>query len=178
MKLVVRLFVLVTGLAVLAVQPARGAAYIKFDGVDGESNYSPAGSDWCDMDTFTQALAKPGDTYSGRRAAGGAPFEVEVTKSLDKASPKIAEASVMSPTKVFPKVEIHLLAQIGGTQKVFLKIELKNVIVTSYSISGDADDRPTEEFSLNYEEIKVTYSEYDDAGSHVGNVDYIYDTIP
>jgi len=130
------------------------------------------------MDTFTQALSKPGATYSGRRAAGGAPFEVQVTKALDKASPKIAEACVVGPTKVFPKVEIHLLAQIGGSQKVFLKLEMTNVVVTDYSISGDADDRPTEEFSLNYDTIKVTYSEYDGAGGHEQDINYTYDAMP
>ena len=177
MKLVVRSFVLVIGLAILTVQPARGAAYIKFDGITGESSYD-SGSGWCDMTAFVQSLEKPGATYSGRRGAVGAPFEVEVTKALDKASPKIAEACVKSTITPFATVEIRLLAQIGGSQKVYLKIEMTNVIITSYSISGDADDRTTEEFSLNYEEIKVTYAQYDGTGGHMGNVDYTYDAIP
>jgi type VI protein secretion system component Hcp len=39
----------------------------------------------------------------------------------------------------------------------YLRYELKNVLVTSYTMGGDADDRPTETISLNFEEIKVTY---------------------
>jgi type VI protein secretion system component Hcp len=48
-------------------------------------------------------------------------------------------------------------------------------MVTSYSISGSAqgEDVPTEQFSLNFEEIKVTYTEQDKAtGQPKGNVEY------
>jgi len=52
--------------------------------------------------------------------------------------------------------------------------ELKNVLVTSYSVggSGQSDDVPMEQFSLNYEEIKVTYTENDSKGKKKGNVEY------
>jgi type VI protein secretion system component Hcp len=48
------------------------------------------------------------------------------------------------------------------------------VLVTSYSIggSGQAEDVPTEEFSINFEEIKVTYTECDNTGKKKGNVEY------
>jgi hypothetical protein len=41
----------------------------------------------------------------------------------------------------------------------YYKYELKNVLVTSYSVSGAAqsEDVPSEDFSLNFEEIKVGY---------------------
>jgi type VI protein secretion system component Hcp len=54
----------------------------------------------------------------------------------------------------------------------YYKYELTNVMVTSYSISGTGDDIPMEDFSLNYEEIKVTYTENDSAGKSKGNVEY------
>ena len=52
--------------------------------------------------------------------------------------------------------------------------ELKNVMVTSYNIGGDGQSEsvPTENFSLNFEEIKVTYTECDRAGKKKGNVEY------
>jgi len=182
MKLIAKMVALVIGVVVLAAQSASGAAYIKFDAVDGtiegESNYAPGGSKWCDMTTFVQALEKPGETYSARRSASGAPFEVVVTKELDKASPKISEACVQSPVKVFPKVEIHLLTDILGSQEIYLKIVMTNVVVTEYSISGDADDRPTEEFSLNYDEVTFTYTPYDSGGSPGSNVAYTFDAVP
>ena len=47
-------------------------------------------------------------------------------------------------------------------------------MVTSYLLtgSGQAEDVPTEEISLDYEEIKVTYTERDSTGSSKGNVEY------
>lgn len=46
-----------------------------------------------------------------------------------------------------------LEAVAGGT---YLKYELKNVFVKSWSTSGDADDRPTEEVSLGYTKVEWT----------------------
>ena len=54
--------------------------------------------------------------------------------------------------------------------------ELKNVQVTSYNISGSgqSEDVPSEDFSLNYEEIKVTYTECDEKGGSKGNIEYTW----
>ncbi len=58
----------------------------------------------------------------------------------------------------------------------YYQYELKNVLVTSYRVNIRVDasgqDVPTEEFSLNYEEIKVTYTETDSAGRMKGTVGY------
>ena len=56
----------------------------------------------------------------------------------------------------------------------YYRYELKNVLVTSYSVSGAAqsEDVPSEDFSLNFEEIKVTYTENDNKGKKKGNVEY------
>ena len=49
----------------------------------------------------------------------------------------------------------------SNTPGSYYRYELKNVFVTSYSTSGDSsggETVPVEQFSLNYEEIKVTYN--------------------
>jgi hypothetical protein len=44
--------------------------------------------------------------------------------------------------------------------KPLLRIELKDVMITSYSLGGSADDTgPVEEFTLVYGEVQVTYHE-------------------
>ena len=91
--------------------------------------------------------------------------DVVCVKEIDKASPKLAES--ICNGKVFPKVEIHLTASYTDAGRVtYYAYELKNVQVTSYNISGSgqAEQVPTENFSLNFEEIKVTYTECDAAG--------------
>ena len=75
--------------------------------------------------------------------------------------------------------------------------KLKNVLITSYRVTGSnplahaliapapdsilpysgpfivqAVDAPMEEISLNFEEIKVTYTECDKTGKSKGNIEY------
>jgi len=152
------------------------AAYIKFDGVDGEAKDKDH-SNWSDLLTFSQGIIQPGSAATGptRRRGDVILEDISVTKELDKASPKIAES--VCKGKVFPKVEIHLTASYTDAGRVtYYAYELKNVLVTSYNISGSsqAEDVPTEVFNLNFEEIKVTYTETDAQGKKKGNVEYTW----
>jgi type VI secretion system Hcp family effector len=150
------------------------AAYIKFDGVTGEAK-DDKHTDWSDILSFQQGIQQPGSAATGptRRRGDVILEDIRVTKELDKASPKIAES--VCKGKVFPKVEIHLTASYTDAGRVtYYAYEMKNVLVTSYNISGSAqsEDVPTEDFSLNFEELKVTYTETDATGKNKGNVEY------
>jgi len=149
------------------VNDAEAAAYIKFDGVDGESQDAKH-KEWIEILSFSQTISR-GDSGASVRSSAGAVFQdIVLTKELDKSSPKLAESIAMG--KVFPILEFHLTSSAG----TYYAYELKNVMVTSYSISGDADERPTEQISLNFEEIKTTYTEYGPDGSKKGNVEYTW----
>ena len=150
------------------------AAFIKFDGVDGEVK-AKHHKNWSRIVSFGQGLHQPegGSTGATRRRGDVIVEDIAVSKELDKASPKIAEAVCRG--KVFPKVEINLTASYPESGRVtYYAYELKNVLVTSYSIngSGQAGEVPVEEFSLNFEEIKVTYTETSNKGENKGNVEY------
>jgi type VI protein secretion system component Hcp len=72
-------------------------------------------------------------------------------------------------------VEIDICRTTHGKElQCYLQFELANVRITSYSISGstEGDQVPTENFSLNFNEIKVTYTEFDDKGNKKGNIEY------
>ena len=152
------------------------AAYIKFDGIDGEA-LEREHKAWSDLLTFGQGLHQPGGGATGatRRRGDVILEDITCTKELDKSSPKIAEA--VCKGKVFPKVEIHLTASYTDEGRVtYYAYELINVMVTSYNISGSgqAEDVPVEDFSLNFEEIKVTYTENDSKGKKKGNIEYTW----
>ena len=152
------------------------AAYIKFDGVDGEAQDKDH-KGWSDIMSFGQGLHQPGGGATGptRRRGDVILDDISVSKELDKASPKIAEA--VCKGKVFPKVEIQLTASYTDAGRVtYYAYELKNVLVTSYNIggSGQSEDVPAEDFSLNFEGIKVTYTEADNQGKKKGNVEYTW----
>jgi type VI secretion system secreted protein Hcp len=150
------------------------AAYIKFDGVDGEAQDKDH-KGWSDLASFSQGLHQPGGGATGatRRRGDVILDDLACTKELDKSSPKLAES--VCKGKVFPKVEIDLTASYTDAGRVtFYKYELKNVMITSYNIggSGQSEDVPMEDFALNYEEIKVTYTECDSKGKKKGNIEY------
>ena len=145
---------------------ANAAAYIKFDGIDGEA--TDRGHDsWINVLSISHSITRNADSSATARSTGAASFsDLSVTKELDKSSPKLAEA--ISTGRVIPKVVFDLTSSSG----TYLKYELKNVMITSYSMSGSADDVPMEELSLNFEEIKMTYTEYGADGKSKGNVEY------
>ncbi|MEX0763521.1 MAG: type VI secretion system tube protein Hcp [Dehalococcoidia bacterium] len=165
------------------------AAYIKFGGIEGESQDKDHDG-WSDILSFNQGIVAPTSTGPGAARRRGAPVleDIIVTKELDKSTPKLAEAIVNGRT--FPTVEIHLTRNLGdGVSTTYYAYELKNVRVTSYNIgntrqndltpsglphvrTASSSGVPTEELSLNFEEIKVTYTEIDEAGRAKGTVEY------
>ena len=150
------------------------AAYIKFDGVDGEAQDKDH-KGWSDILSFGQGVRQPGGGSTGatRRRGDVILDDISVTKELDKSSPKIAES--VCKGKVYPKVEIHLTASYTDAgRQTYYAYELKNTLVTSYNISGSGQSEsvPTEDLSMNFEEIKVTYTECDSNGKTKGNVEY------
>ena len=150
------------------------AGYIKFEGVDGESKDKDH-KGWSDLDSFSQGMSQPGSSATGpaRRRGDVILDDISVTKNLDKASPKIGEA--VCNGKVFPKVEIHLTASYTDAGRVtYYAYELKNVLVTHYHVSGSGQSEqvPIDDIAMNFEEIKVTYTEADDKGNKKGSVEY------
>ncbi|MCO8121106.1 type VI secretion system tube protein Hcp [Stieleria sp. TO1_6] len=150
------------------------AAYIKFDGVDGECKDKDH-KGWSDLASFGQAIHQPGGGATGatRRRGDVILDDIACSKELDKSSPKIAES--VCKGKVYPKVEIDVTASYTDAGRVtYYRYELTNVLVSSYNIggSGQSESVPMEDFSLNFEEIKVTYTENDSKGKKKGNVEY------
>lgn len=85
--------------------------------------------------------------------------EVTLTKSTDIASADLFMQAVCG--KSLGKAEIHFL-QTGGAdkkQQVYLKIELSEAIVSSYSTSSGGD-RPSESLSLNFTQISYQYDQF------------------
>lgn len=148
------------------------SAFIKFDGIDGESQDKDH-KNWSPLIAFGQNMHAPGSgaTGSTRRRGTVVVSDIICGKETDKSSPKLQEA--MLNGKVFPKVEIHFTASYTDTGRAtYMAYELKNVLVTSVQVSGGGQGVPTESLSLNYEEIKVTYTECDSKGKKKGNVEY------
>lgn len=86
---------------------------------------------------------------------------LSVTKSIDKATPKLFEA--LATGKHIDEATL-VVRKAGSTPVEYLKYTLQDVMVTSYSTSG-SDDIPTESISFNYGRIEVQYTELNADGT-------------
>ena len=152
------------------------AAFAKYDGVDGESMDADHVR-WIDVLSLDWGAHRPGGGATGQSRRRGAAVVEDMVLAIEyeKASPKLVEKCLKG--EVVPKLEIELTATYGGARATYLKYELTNVMVTSYQINASGDDEdgpPVVVIGNSFEEIKVTYTEYDDAGSSAGNVETEY----
>ena len=152
------------------------AIFAKYDGIDGESK--DANHDkWIDVLSIDWGVYHKGKPGSGQSRRRGAPVieDLVLTIEYEKASPKLLEKCLIG--EVIPELEIELTANYGGDRETYLKYEMKNVMARSYQIDASGDDEagpPLVVIGNNFEEIKVTYTEFDDEGSKKGNVEAKY----
>ena len=148
------------------------AAFLKYDGIDGESKDANH-QKWIDVLSIDWGAQRPGG--SARRRRGAAVDDMVVTIEYEKAAPKLQEKCLKG--EVIPKVEIELTATYGGARATYLRYELENVLVTSYGTNASGNDEagpPTVVVANNFEAVKVTYTEYGDDGSSLGSVESSY----
>ena len=148
--------------------------FAKYDGVDGESK-DDKHDKWIDVLSIDWGMHRPGGGSTGqsRRRGGAIVEDVTLTIEYEKASPKLQEQCLEG--KIIPKLEIEQTSTYGGARATYLKYELKNVMITSVSVNASGNDEagpPTVVVGNNFEEIKVTYTEFDDTGSNKGNIEY------
>lgn len=78
--------------------------------------------------------------------------DFKIIKSLDAASGRLAQFAINGNS--CQSAEINFVEVGGGAQPIaYLKYKLDRCFVKSWSTSGDADDRPTEEVAFYYNKI-------------------------
>ena len=137
------------------------AIYAQFEGIDGESR-DDRHMDWIDIQSFEFSMVVPGGASgSSRRLSDVLVNDIFITKNVDKSTPKLMEA--ISNGQVIGEVIIEV-AKGTGNKETFYRYELKNVLVTSYQSGAEASSiKPGDVISLNFEEIKVTYTDFDES---------------
>jgi type VI secretion system secreted protein Hcp len=114
-----------------------------------------------------RAITTSSDGATDRDTSNPSFSELTISKPTDISSADLFAQSVYG--KSLGKAEIHFI-QAGGadkTDQVYLKIELEDAIVSSYSLSSGGD-RPTESFSLNFAKISYQYDQFDGATVKTG----------
>lgn len=85
--------------------------------------------------------------------------ECTISKSMDITSAGLARKAISGSSVGTAEIKFVEALTVGGVTYncVYLYFKLDNAFVKSWSISGDADDRPTEDVALWYNKIGFVY---------------------
>jgi len=160
--------ILLTG---FSINDASAAIFATYTDIQGESQ-DPNHFRWIDILSLDWGSHKTTDNKGQTQKRGGVAVEgITLTKEFDISTVKLLEK--LNLGEVIPKLEIEQTATYGGERVVYLKYELTNVQVTSFDVnaSGNDESPPTVTIANNFEEYKVTYTEYDSEGNKGGNAE-------
>jgi type VI secretion system secreted protein Hcp len=154
-------------------------AFLKLDGIPGEST-DDKHKDWIEVLSFSWGVSQPA---SGSASSGGARSaercnhtDLQIVKSLDKASPKLflncCNGSHIGTIKL-------ALNRATGDKQQYMLYQLSDAIVSSVRPGGTAqggETLPLEEVSFNYGKIELIYTETDHkTGKPKGDVKGFWD---
>jgi type VI secretion system secreted protein Hcp len=136
--------------------PAEAAIFMRLEGVLGES--TEAGHQgWIELSSFYQHNAA---------VEGGIVGSGQLTKRMDKSSPKLAEGLALG--RVFPELELEVARTEGETRRLF-RLVLRNVEIFSYRMWGAGESPGTEHVAFLFEWAEWTYVEMDGSGRPLAN---------
>jgi len=140
---------------------SQGAAYIKYEGIDGESLDKDHKS-WSDLISFGQAIIKPGDS------TGQSAQVLSLEMMIDSASVPLLDNALSG--KSYGTVDVELCEGMPtticdstqvGDQHCYLKYKLTNVLVTSYQTNASGNDetgaRGSVKVTVKYDELNQEY---------------------
>ncbi|MCC6419897.1 MAG: type VI secretion system tube protein Hcp [Gemmataceae bacterium] len=149
--------------------------FLKIDGVDGEATAKGHEKE-IDLESWSW-----GETNSGSHAHGGGGGAGKVVMQdfhfvmkICKASPKLLQ---ICATGEHIKKATLTCRKAGKSQQEFLKIEMEDLLVSSYQTggSGHSDIIPTDQISLNFTKVKMVYKEQKPDGTLGGTTPGGYD---
>lgn len=160
---------MISGFAVMfalvsASAEADASIYVKIPGIPGDvtaegydnGEWLLADSFSCGIENMDRKLEKGGT--QDINIGVGELQECTISKSMDSASAQLAQLAINGNSA--GTAEIDFVEVSGGTEApvTYLKYKLDRAFIKSWSISGDADDRPTEEVAFYYNKIAFAYT--------------------
>ncbi|MGH9895432.1 MAG: Hcp family type VI secretion system effector [bacterium] len=135
-------------------------AFLKIDGVDGESTRKGFEKQM-EIESFNWGVANPVTIGSGTGGVGGGKATVtsfSVTKKSDKASAVLFQACLEGTH--YPKALVTLNKAGGKSPVDFLKYEFEKVYVENMNQSGASggDDSALEQVSFVFGKVSMTYT--------------------
>lgn len=173
-------WVTVVALLTFPVLSLSGALsmFLRIPTVDGEST-SKGYEKQIDVLAWSWGMSNSGTTHTGGGAGAGKANvqDFSFTKNLDSASPVLMLAALTGT--IYPEATFTVLRPIPNKTTVnyeYLKLKLENVLVTSVSGGGgNAQDKLTENVTLNFSKFTLEYRPVDSGGVVGGVISAAYD---
>ena len=129
-------------------RPLSGQIFLRLDGVSG-SVTATNHLGWMAITSLQQGISRkigsPGGS-TNRPVAAPSFSDFTVTKPQDSGSPQLALLAAGGGSNIINSGTMELV-QLGSGQAVYLRINLTNILISSYSLSGSGDV-PSESLSL------------------------------
>ena len=155
-----RFIALSCGLLLAEFYPASAQIFLRLDGVTGSVSVTNRVG-WMALDSLQQGVGRSISVSgggSGRSASAPSFSEFTVTKLLDSGSPRLALLAAGGGGNTINSGAIDLF-QLGADQTRYLRINLTNILISSYSFAGGGDV-PFESVSLSPLRISWNYTSY------------------
>ena len=134
--------------------------YMKYGDVKGNVSETEH-KDWINLTScqlgVNRRMTNPTGQSTQREGGAASVGEIMISKLQDSSSSNLFNESLQGKGT---KVEIHFVeTPAGGSPEVYMKVELEQTLVSSYSLAGAGgldQPRPMETLALNFTEINVT----------------------
>ncbi|WP_298820738.1 type VI secretion system tube protein Hcp [uncultured Roseibium sp.] len=149
--------------------------FLKLDGINGESQ-DKSHKDEIDVLSWSWGASQSGTTHMGGGSGSGKAFfqDLSITKYVDKSTPVLLQH--VSTGKHIAKGTMYVRKAAGDNPLEYIKLEMKDIIVTNVSTGGSgSDDRITESATLNFGEYKFIYTEQKADGSKGAAPEFAWD---
>ncbi len=148
--------------------------FLKLEGIEGESADKTHGKE-IDILAWSWGLSQSGSFHvGGGGGAGKANFQdISLTKWVDRATPTLMN-KIATGTHI-PKAKL-VVRKAGKDPLEYYIVEMEQVMITSLSTGGSGgDDRLTENVTLNFAKVKVSYVPQKKDGSGDPKIEFGFD---
>jgi len=149
--------------------------FLKIDGIDSESTDDKHKGE-IELESFSWGETQAGSAGHGAGAGAGKvqPQDFHFVKKFDKSSPVLF---IGCATGHHYKNAILTARKAGGGQQEYLKLTMEDVMISSYQVGGSAHSEvvPTDQVSINFAKLEMSYKEQKPDGSLGGEVKQKYD---
>ena len=135
--------------------------FLKLDKIQGESTDDKHKGE-IEVLSWSWGVSQSAPTTGGARASKPCVTDLAFTKLVDKSTPQLIGNAA---TGMHIANGILIGRKAGKDQQEYLKIELKDVLVSSFQTGGSGANVPTESISLNFASMTVEYHPQNPDGS-------------